>query len=98
MSPSRVRVIRALEGLEEEEIRSIMVDILNGSIKENPENLEELLKVISEGDSKEGSKFILRGLTGRKVEEFFIEYHKNYLEPVNGSLSDTRDKGCGYDF
>lgn len=98
MSPSRMRVVRAIEGLEEVEIRSIVVDILNGSIKGNTENLEELLKVVSEGDKKEGSKFILRGLTGRKAEDFFIEYHKNHSVPVNGSLSDTRDKGCGYDF
>jgi hypothetical protein len=98
MSPSRVRVVRALEGLEEKEIRNIVVDILNGSIKEDPDNLEELLKVVSNRNKKEGSKFILRGPTGRKAEEFFIEYHKNHSEPASGSLFDTRDKGCGYDF
>src|SRR5690554_888877 len=98
MSPSRVRVVRALEGLEEEEIRSLVVDILNNSIKQDTDNLEELLKVVSDGDKKGNSSFILRGPTGRKAEEYFIKHHKQYAEPIGGTLTDTRDKGCGYDF
>jgi len=98
MSPSRVRVVRALEGLEEEEIRSLVIDILDGSIKDDIENYEELLKVVSDGKKIGGSKFILRGPTGRKAEEFFIEYYKNHSEPITGTLIDTRDMGCGYDF
>lgn len=98
MSPSRVRVVRALEGLKEEEIRSIVADILSGSINKETENLKELLKIVSDEDNRGDSKFILRGPTGRKAEEFFIEYYKNHLKPISGTLIDTRDKGCGYDF
>lgn len=98
MSPSRVSVMRALEGLGEVEIRSLVVDILNGTIKEEVDNLEELLKVVSEREKKGNSKLILRGPTGRKAEEIFIEYYKNHSEPISGALIDTRDMGCGYDF
>lgn len=97
MSPSRV-LVRALEELKEEEIRSLVADILNGSIKQDTDNLVELLKVVSDGDKKGDSKFILRGPTGRKAEEYFIQYHGNHSEPISGTLTDTRDKGCGYDF
>lgn len=98
MSPSRKRVVRALEGLTEEEIRNIVIDILNGTIKEDPVNLEELLNIVSEKMQEDNSSFILRGITGKKAEVFFIEHHKMYSKPINGTLIDTRDKGCGYDF
>ena len=98
MSPSRVKVVQALEKLEEEEIRSMVLDILSGRIKDDPENLKELLKVISDEDNKGNSKFILRAPTGRKAEDFFIGYFRKYSEPVTGKLMDTRDRGCGYDF
>lgn len=98
MSPSRVRVVRALEGLEEPEVRDLVTDILTGAIKQETDNLEELLKVVSDSDEKGASKFILRGLTGRKAEEYFIEYYNNHSEPIVGILTDTRDDGCGYDF
>lgn len=71
MSPSLVKVVQALEKFKEEEIRSMVLDILGGRRKENPENLKELLKVISDGDNKGNSKFILRAPTGRKAEDFF---------------------------
>jgi hypothetical protein len=98
MSPSRVRVVRALEGLEEGEIRSLVIDILSGRIREDLENLEELLKVVPDDEKKRNTVFILRAPTGRKAEEFFAEYHKKHSKPINGELFDTRDNGCGYDF
>ena len=98
MSPSRIKVVRALEKMEEEEIRSMVLDILNGRIKEDTENLKELLKVISDEDNKGNSKFILRAPTGKKAEDFFMAYFRKYSEPVSGELIDTRDRGCGYDF
>ena len=87
-----------MEGLKEEEIRSMVIDILNGSIKEDTDNLEELLKVISDGKNKRDSKFILRGSTGRKAVEFFMQFYKEHEKPVRGHLIDTRDEGCGYNF
>lgn len=98
MNPSRIRVVRALEDMEEKEIRSLVIDIINGKIREEAENLEELLKIVSDSKKKRENTFILRTSTGRKAEEFFIEYYKKQSEPINGTLVDTRDKGCGYDF
>lgn len=98
MSPSRYKVVQALEDLDEPEIRSLITDILNGKIKEDSNNLEELLKVVSDNHSEGKTNFILRAPTGRRAEEFFIEYHANHLAPAKGELIDTRDLGCGYDF
>lgn len=97
MSPSRVRVVNALGDMEEEEIRSLVVDILNGRIKEDSENIQELLRIVSQEESNR-NPFILRGPTGRKAEEFFIEYHQKYSKPIGGKIKDTREYGCGYDF
>lgn len=49
-------------------------------------------------DKDRNSSFILRGPTGKKAEQFFIEYHRINNLPIAGELIDTRDLGCGYDF
>ncbi|NAS31040.1 DUF3883 domain-containing protein [Flavobacteriaceae bacterium R38] len=95
MSPSRLHIVNALEKLNEFDIRGIINDILTGSRN----NLEKLLKIVSIDDkSLKNSKFILRGSTGKKAEEYFINYHSETSLPINGQLKDTRDLGCGYDF
>lgn len=98
ISPSRVHVVKAMEQLNEPELRGLVLDILSGQIKEDLENFEALVNVVSEEKSNRNSQFILRGPTGRKAEEFFKEYHAAYSIPVKGELIDTRDIGCGYDF
>ena len=98
MNPSRVRVVKAVEQLDEPELRGVILDILSGQITEDSENVDELVKVVTEEKSNKNSQFIIRGPTGRKAEEFFIEYHATYSKPVKGELIDTRDIGCGYDF
>lgn len=99
MSPSRTNVALALENLEEPEIRAIIEDILSGNIESDTENLNQLLSVANDSsDNESNSSFILRGPTGRKAEQFFIEYHSNNQLPIAGELIDTRDLGCGYDF
>jgi hypothetical protein len=98
MSPSRVRVVKAMEQLNEPELRGIVLDILSGQIQEDSEKFNELVKVVTEEKSSKSSQFILRGPTGRKAEEFFQEYHATHNKPVKGELIDTRDLGCGYDF
>ena len=40
----------------------------------------------------------MRGPTGKKAEEYFIEYFKDGNLSIEGNLEDTRDLGCGYDF
>jgi len=99
MSPSRINVALALENLEEPEIRSIVKDILSGEIDNDSDNLKHLLEIADDNTEKEGSKpFVSRGPTGKKAEEFFVEYHRLHNLPLNGELIDTRDLGCGYDF
>jgi hypothetical protein len=97
LSPSRARVVQALENLEESEIRGIVKDILSGKINEEPEQISQLL-LIADDERKQQKKFILRGPTGKAAEICFIEYHKANSLPVSGELIDCRDLGCGYDF
>lgn len=99
MSPSRTNVALALENLDEPEIRAIVEDILLGKIENDTENLSHLLSVADEGsDNEKKSIFILRGPTGKKAEQFFIEHYRINKLPLEGELIDTRDLGCGYDF
>lgn len=99
MSPSRIRVVEALENLDEPQIRDIVKDILNGEIPEHSDTEDLLLSLVTE-ERQENSekKYIVRGPTGRKAEEFFLAYFDKNKEPVNGTLEDRRDLGCGYDF
>jgi len=99
MSPSRTNVALALENLDEPEIRRIVEDILSGKIQSDTENLKHLLSIADENPGMDKkSSFILRGPTGKKAEQFFIEYHRLNNSPMAGELIDTRDLGCGYDF
>ena len=85
-------IISQFEQLEEFDIRQIVVEIING----NKIDLPEIDN--SEDDVITNPIFILRGPTGKKAEQFFIEYHRLNSLPVVGELIDTRDLGCGYDF
>ncbi len=97
MTPSRVNVVEALNDLNEEDVRGIVLDILNN--QQGKEEKEKLLSIIQSDKNKENKKiFILRSPTGKKAEEYFIEHHKNNQLPVQGNLIDTRDLGVGYDF
>lgn len=99
MSPSRANVALALENLEEPEIRLIVEEILSGKIENTPKSLSHLLAIANDNSEFErNSSFILRGPTGKKAEQFFIEYHRLNSQPIEGELIDTRDLGCGYDF
>ena len=62
LSPSRVRIVQALENLDESEIRGIVKEILSGKIKEDPEEIDQLLSIATEETKLKKSKvFILRG-------------------------------------
>jgi hypothetical protein len=99
MSQSRTNVALALENLNESEIRAIVEDILSGKIQSDTENLNQLLTIADENSNKARSpSVILRGPTGKRAEQLFIEYHKINNAPIAGNLIDTRDLGCGYDF
>ena len=85
-------IISQFEQLEEFDIRQIAVEIINGNKIDLPELDNSDNEVIT------NPIFILRGPTGKKAEQFFIEYHRLNNLPVAGELVDTRDLGCGYDF
>lgn len=95
MSPSRVNVVNALQNLSEHDIRDIVQDILTSS----GADIDTLINInVVETKDKRNLKYILRGPTGRKAEEYFIDYHLKTSLPIKGDLKDTRDLGCGYDF
>lgn len=99
MIPSRVRIVQALEGLEEFQIRGLVKDIISGKIKSEPDQEEQLVSIVADlKDRKSDSKFIVRGPTGKAAETFFVEYYSIYKKPIQGELIDCRDLGCGYDF
>lgn len=98
MGPSRVTVVNAFEGMNEEELRGIVIEIINKNIFNEPENLDLINTVISEKQYDGSGKFILRGPTGKKAEQYFIQYYKDHDLPIKGELIDTRENGCGYDF
>lgn len=85
-------IISQFEQLEEYDIRQVVEEIIIGNKIELPEidNSETTLN--------SNPVFILRGPTGKKAEQFFIEYHRINNSPIEGELIDTRDLGCGYDF
>jgi hypothetical protein len=99
MIASRAKVCQALENLDEQSVREIVVDILTGKIKEDADQEKQLLSIPSvEQEESSPKQFILRAPTGRKAEKYFIEYFEKNKKPINGDLIDCRDLGVGYDF
>ena len=85
-------IISQFEQLEEYDIRQVVLEIINWNKIELP--------AVEYSDTDESSNpiFLLRGLTGEKAEQIFIEYHRKNHLPIAGELVDTRALGCGYDF
>ena len=99
ITQSRINVARALEDLNEPQVRSIVNDILSGKIIEEPQEEAQLLSIdTDDSKDKQPKKFILRTPTGKAAENYFIQYFKETSLPKNGVLNDCRDLGCGYDF
>lgn len=99
LRPSRARVVEAFQSLKEEEMRDFVLEILT-----NPNSItSDFLPIIEsianrEADALTNPVYIIRGPTGRKAEEYFIDYYERNQIPIQGRLEDTRDFGCGYDF
>jgi hypothetical protein len=95
-----VKAIEALQDLSEIELRTIVQRILTDKEYHNSEDIIKITSVIGEEEKGQKGKgvFILRGPTGKKAEEIFIDYHKQHSLPFKGELKDTRELGCGYDF
>ena len=83
MTQSRLRVVKALEELDEISVRAIVLDILKEKTGASEYETKQLISIVSENEpSYEIGKFVLRAPTGK----------------FSGKLIDCRDYGCGYDF
>lgn len=99
MSPSRIKVVLALENLDEAQIREIVKDILSGRIQSEEEELGLLLNIVTVDETKlSNSKFIIRAPTGKAAEVFFLNHYSKNKKPIDGILIDCRDYGVGYDY
>lgn len=99
LSRQVVRTVEAFQDLEESDIREIVLKILDDKSYPDSEDAIEISRLLEDDNNKlTRRRFILRAPTGKKAEDFFIEYHKRHGKPVIGDLKDTRDLGCGYDF
>jgi len=100
LRPSRAKVVEAFQDMLEEELRDVIIEILNNSEFSTTDEFGDIIKTITEREKAPKRKpvFIVRGPTGRKAEEIYIDYHRETGEPVTGKLFDKRDQGCGYDF
>lgn len=99
MSPTRVRIVEALEELSQEEIFEIVTIIIGGISYQENEELDILANIIPTNDEKDSKRaFSTRGITGKKAEDYFKENFKRFTEKYQGKLIDTREHGTGYDF
>lgn len=99
LSPSRVKIVEACDHLTEFEMRQIVTDILFPDNSTNPEDRANLLSIVNTDDEQAApGRLILRGPTGRKAEDFFIDHYNRNFMPVKGTITDTRDLAAGYDF
>lgn len=100
LRPSRAKVVESFQGLSEEELHDIVLEILTNPEFVSSDDFSDVVTPISKREKKRKGKsvFIVRGPTGRKAEEHFMAYHAANGIPESGELQDTRDHGCGYDF
>jgi hypothetical protein len=100
MSPSRVRVVEALQDLSMHALHQIVLDILHNERFKETEDGRSLIAVIA-GQKKieRDIVFAPRTPTGNKAEEIFVDWFRATSDkPFDGRLIDTRDLGTGYDF
>lgn len=97
MIPSRIQVANALNALSEYQILNLVQEILKEGSATNTE-LKQLIKIISDEKDEPTGQIILRGPTGKKAEEFFIDYFEKNRLPLTGEIEDCRELGVGYDF
>jgi len=101
MSNSVVNTINAFQGMDERALRYIVQTILLNEV-DSLEDIERILTIFPKEGINEKDRtakiFVPRNITGRKAEEYFINYfHSNYNR-IGEKLIDKRDFGCGYDF
>lgn len=96
MAPSRRRTVEALCNLGESELADLIDAILDAP---GGDAVVALATAIGNDDERHGDPtFALRGPTGIKAENAFIEFHERTGEPMRGKLVDRRHDQCGFDF
>jgi len=96
LRPSRQKIVESCQNLLEEELRDLVLEILENK---NLSNSEVFLPFFDSLDQeKKETIFIVRGLTGRNAEEAFVDFFVSNGLPIKGQLIDKRDYGCGYDY
>ncbi|MEP5943062.1 MAG: hypothetical protein ABJ356_00800, partial [Balneola sp.] len=99
MSPTRVRVVEALEDLNQEEVFEIVTSIIKEIANEQNDELKLLSNIIPDKEKGDiNREFTTRGITGKKAEEFFQKNFDKLAQEYPGKLIDTRENGTGYDF
>lgn len=96
LRPSRQKIVELYQHLQEEELRDLVLEILENKTALDGDNSSDLIELLDERNSS--PIFIIRGITGRKAEEIFLEFHKAKALPLPGEIIDKRDHGCGYDY
>ena len=96
LRPSRQKIVELYQHLEEEELRDLVLEILENKNALDSNTSSELIEVLDEPNAN--PSFIVRGVTGRKAEEIYLEFHKTNALPFPGEIIDKRDYGCGYDY
>jgi hypothetical protein len=96
LRPSRKRIVELYQNLQEEELRDVVLAILENA---GTFGCDTSIDLIDESDEVNSDPmFILRGITGKRAEEIFMEFFKANSIPLRGDIIDKRDYGCGYDF
>lgn len=96
LRPSRQKVVEQYQYLEEEELRDLVMEILEKKNILGGKDKNDSIEIFDEKNFE--PIFIVRGPTGRKAEELFVRYHEKNSLPITGKLVDMRDYGCGYDY
>lgn len=96
LRPSRQKIVEQYQHLEEEELRDLVLEILENKHILDDDTSSDLIEVLDEPNPN--PIFIVRGITGRKAEEIFLDFHKANALPLAGEIVDKRDHGCGYDY
>ncbi|MBS3948640.1 MAG: hypothetical protein KGZ57_10195 [Dethiobacter sp.] len=92
LRPSRQKVVELFQGLDEPDLHEVVLEILNNGQFRAAVECEEILKSITENKkTRADNSFILRGPTGKKAEEIFIEQFNCGNVKLAGVLSDMRD-------
>lgn len=97
---SRLKVFHTFQMTDDNELTEIVKEILTNRSWTETDSYKDLKSVLSRGDkgTRAPGNFILRGPTGKKAEQYFMEIFSNSPFPKTGELVDCRDLGCGYDF